>query len=203
MQRAPSTGWLGLLLLVLLIASAGCQTKPSYGWVYDKHANFLNLQTYQLLGVEQKGTAGRYIMGQPIDQLVQKDVQGVLTAKGFKQAPQGSSPDFTAQATTILRYESGESRTDLGGGGDSHLDSNQWYAVESTGSNVQPDVPQSYAVGTIYITIRDPKTDHILWRGVASSVLDEKSSQDKRAARLHEAIETLMAKFPPPEPMVR
>jgi hypothetical protein len=181
----------------------GCQSKPSYGWVHDKHVNFLNLQTYQWLGVEQKGTAGRYIMGQPIDQLVQQDVQRVLTAKGFKPVRPESAPHFTVQCTTVLQYESGESSRDISGGDDSHLESNQWYAVESSGSSVHPEVPQSYAVGTIYITMRDPKTNHILWRGVASSVLDEKSSQDKRAQRLHEAVQTLMAKFPPPEPAVR
>ena len=58
-------------------------------------------------------------------------------------------------------------------------------------------MPTSYSVGTIYITMRNPKTDRVLWRGVASSVLAENAAPEKRAQRLDEAIEKLLANFPP------
>ena len=72
MQQARSNGWLGLSLFVCITLCCGCQSKPSYGWVYYKRANFAGLKTYQWLSVEEKGTAFRQIGGKPIDQLVNR-----------------------------------------------------------------------------------------------------------------------------------
>ena len=198
MQQARSNGWLGLSLFFCVTLCCGCQSKPSYGWVYDKRANFAGLKTYQWLSVEEKGTAFRQIGGKPIDQLVQTDVKRVLAAKGCTPVAGGAPADFTVQCTTILEFRRG------GDGGaavsdqrDPALDRTEWYAVESSDRALEPGVPSSYSVGTIYITMKDPKSQNIVWRGVASSVLREKSDPQDRADRLRDAIEKILAKFPP------
>jgi hypothetical protein len=197
MHRAQSGGWLGLWLLIGLALCGGCQSKPRYGWVYDKQADFSGLKAYHWLPVEQKGTAGRDIGGEPIDQLVQIEVQRTLAAKGFTPSAQGSPADFTVQCTTVLEFQSSES-ANLTAQRDPSLDRTEWYAVESSDRAVEPCVPSSYTVGTLYITMRVPKAEKVLWRGVASGVLHEKDDPQKRIQRVHNAIDTLLAKFPPP-----
>jgi hypothetical protein len=48
--------------------------------------------------------------------------------------------------------------------------------------------------GTLYVGVIDPATNDLLWRGSATSVVDDESGSAKR---IDEAVKALFADFPP------
>ncbi|HEY7086990.1 MAG TPA: DUF4136 domain-containing protein, partial [Tepidisphaeraceae bacterium] len=112
-------------------------------------------------------------------------------------AAAGATPDFTVRQTSILEYRS----TETGGGGpvlgsDERIIGEK-YEVVSPAPDVQPGVPSSYKVGTVDITVLDPKGSAVLWRGVAEATLYEDATGQQRRARLEQAMHKLLENFPP------
>jgi hypothetical protein len=183
------------VLALLLLTGLGCH-QPRYSWVYDKHVDFSRLKTYTWLkGVEQ-GTAMRDIGGKSMDQLMTEFVDRELAAKGFTRAAEGGQVDFTVKYRSVLEFRSAETS---GGAVDDEpaLFGGERYENVSPAPTAQPGVPSSYSVGTIYLSIRRPGSDEVLWRGVAEAVLREKAEPESRLKRLAEAVQKILSNFPP------
>jgi hypothetical protein len=184
-------GVLGLLLLTCV----GCQ-QPRYSWIYDRQVDFSKLKTYAWTkGVEQ-GTAGRDIGGKSMDELMTEIVDRELSAKGISKAGEGQPVDFTVRYRSVLEFKS----TETGGGApgeEAPLIGGERYETVSPAPDAQPGVPSSFAVGTLYITMRHPGRDEVIWRGVAEAVLREKAEPESRLKRLEEAVHKILSNFPP------
>ncbi|MBX3461701.1 MAG: DUF4136 domain-containing protein [Planctomycetes bacterium] len=57
----------------------------------------------------------------------------------------------------------------------------------------------TYDEGTLLVDFIDPKTNHIVWRGTASAVVDRQASAEARERRIQDAVHKLLARFPPPK----
>jgi hypothetical protein len=184
-----------IFLLVLGAAMLiGCQ-QPRYAWVYDRQADFTRLKNYAWLAGEEHGTAGREIGGMSIDQMIKGMVDKELAAKGYTRVA-GAQPDFTVRCRSVLEFRAGET----GGGAPVNepvLMGGERYEVVSPAPDLSPEQPSSYKVGTIYITMNDPKSSTVLWRGVAEAVIREQATDEQRRDRLGEAMHKLLEKFPP------
>jgi len=189
MSRA--TAVLGLLLFVCV----GCQ-QPKYSWIFDRNVDYSKLKTYAWLEGSQSGTANRDIGGKSIDQLVTEIVDKELAAKGYQKAGEGAQVDFTVRYRSVLEFRSGETKAGPVGDEPSVMGGERYETV-SPAPDVQPGVPSSYPVGTVYITMRHPGRDEIMWRGVAQAVLREKAEPESRVKRLEDAIHKILEEFPP------
>jgi hypothetical protein len=99
------------------------------------------------------------------------------------------------QSRSVLEFRSAE--TDATIRGEPILLGGEKYEVVSPAPDLDPGKPSSYTVGTVYITIGDPKINTVLWRGMAESVLREQASDEQRRQRLEQAMHKVMEKFPP------
>jgi hypothetical protein len=107
-----------------------------------------------------------------------------LAAKGFRRAD-GGAPDFVVDFATAFRQRvdvwtwptwcHGHFGHGFGGGG---------HDVDVV----------DYVQGTLYVGVIDPATNDLLWRGSATSVVDDESGSAKR---IDEAVKALFADFPP------
>src|SRR5262245_28221413 len=183
------------VLGLLLFACVGCQ-QPKYSWIYDRNVDYSKLKTYAWLKGSQQGTANRDIGGKSIDQLVTEIVDKELAAKGYMRAGEGQPVDFTVRYRTVLEFRSAE--TSAGPvGEDQNVIGGERYETVSPAPEVQPGVPSAYPVGTVYITMRHPGRDEVMWRGVAEAALREKAEPESRVKRLEDAIHKILEKFPP------
>ena len=53
-----------------------------------------------------------------------------------------------------------------------------------------------YTEGSLIIEARTPGTNHLLWRGVAESVLDQDRPEEQTAAMMRSAVEKIVKRFP-------
>lgn len=54
-----------------------------------------------------------------------------------------------------------------------------------------------YTVGTLTIDLLDAKTGRLVWRGSGEAELGGDASPEERASRLQEAVDAILAEFPP------
>lgn len=192
MKRAVGTCALfGILMLAL-----GCQ-QPRCNWVFDRQADYSKLASYRWLAAEEHGTAGRDIGGTPLNALIRELVDRELAAKGYSLAPEGADASFTVQQKSVLEFRSGAAPESAGTREDPGLFGGERFETVYGASDLQPGVPSSYKIGTIYVTIRDAKSDAPLWRGVGEAVIREQSTDQARRERLDRAIKQIMSRFPP------
>ena len=60
-------------------------------------------------------------------------------------------------------------------------------------------VEEDYQEGTLVLNILDPQTERSLWRGRFSSQLHVKAPEADKLAALDDAVDQLIAEFPPEE----
>jgi hypothetical protein len=54
-----------------------------------------------------------------------------------------------------------------------------------------------YQEGSLILDFIDPKTNKLVWRGVATKVLPEKTTPEKSEKTIRQAVEKILEKYPP------
>ena len=162
------------LALFLGNASFAQQVKTDY----DRAANFSQYKTYSWEKVQTPDPLW-------VDR-IKAAVNAALATKGWTQV--GSGGDISIIAMEINRNHQTLNTyyDDFGGGW-------RWRGFGGFGESTTTS--ETYTVGTLVVDLFDAKTKMLVWRGVSSDMLSDKS--DKNIKNLNKGVEKMFQHFPP------
>ena len=165
-----------LIGLALFLANAAFaqQVKTDY----DRAANFSQYKTYSWEKVQTPDPLW-------VDR-IKAAVNAALATKGWTQV--GSGGDISIIAMEINRNHQTLNTyyDDFGGGW-------RWRGFGGFGESTTTS--ETYTVGTLVVDLFDAKTKMLVWRGVSSDMLSDKS--DKNIKNLNKGVEKMFQHFPP------
>jgi hypothetical protein len=149
---------------------------------HDEKADFSRLRVYSWAPREKADNP--VVENTLVENRIRGAVDRELAAKGFRRAESGPS-DFSVDFATAMRE-----RVDVWSW-PTWCNCHCGHGWVGWGNDVRV---YNYVQGTLLIGVIDPATNDLLWRGTATSVVDEQSGSVKR---IDEAVKALLADFPP------
>lgn len=168
MKNTPTAVSLAALLLVASMAWAEIKTD------YDHNANFARYKTYSWGKVQTSNSLW--------DQRVKDDVNSQLAAKGLSEVPSGGDVVVNAIGTTREQPTLNTFYDGFGGW--------RWGGFGESTTTVE-----NYKVGTLVVDMFDGSTKGLIWRGVASGTLSNKT--EKNIKDLDKDVQKMFQHFPP------
>ncbi len=176
----PMAVWL------ITLALAGCAAHVAVTAEYDRSANFAGLHTYAWRPGAQQGVGDPRFDSTLLDTRVRAAIDRVLASKRYQKATPGTAVDFLVGYHAVVRQKTTFETV------------NRWYGYRV---GVRAGWPQTsvhdYDEGTLLIDIIDPATMDLLWRGTGTGVVDPQASPEKRERRINDAVDAILAHFPP------
>ena len=165
-----------LIGLVLFLANAlfAQEVKTDY----DRAANFSQYKTYSWEKVQTPDPLW-------VDR-IKAAVNTVLAAKGWTQAESGGDISIIAMEINRNHQTLNTFYDDFGGGW-------RWRGFGGFGESTTTS--ETYTVGTLVVDLFDAKTKMLVWRGVSSDMLSDKS--DKNIKNLDKGVQKMFQHFPP------
>jgi hypothetical protein len=157
-------------LLLPLVLALGCAGIQT-DYDYDPLVSFENMKSYRW-----KRSTAEQVMDPFVVKYIQASVRRELGARGFAYSEE--DPDFLV----TLRDEF-EDRLEVD---------------ERSGAFRRTLDTRDLHKDDLILHIVDPRTDNVIWRGVASDVIDKRASSEERRERVDEGVQALLQKFPPP-----
>lgn len=181
-----------ILTVLALALGLGCST-PQIKIEHDPAAEFTGLKTYQWLPPVKTGNP-RLDDNKLLEMRVKSAVDLELAKKGYQKITEGT-PDFVVgYHVTMDQKQSGEvinTSYDYDaqwGGYDSvpvpHAVPNQTYVYE-------------YQEGTLILSISQPGTKKLLWRGSVTDRVNFEGSPENKEDAINAAVRDLLNQFPP------
>ena len=167
---------IALIGLVLFLANASFaqQVKTDY----DRAANFSQYKTYSW---EKVQTADPLWVDR-----IKAAVNAALAAKGWTQVESGGDISIVAIEINRDHQTLNTFYDDFGGGF-------RWRGFGGFGEATTTS--DTYTVGTLVVDLFDAKTKTLVWRGVSSGMLSDKS--DKNIKNLNRGVQKMFQHFPP------
>ena len=162
------------LALFLPIASFAQQVKTDY----DRAANFSQYKTYSW---EKVQTADPLWVDR-----IEAAVNAALAAKGWTPVKSGGDISIIAMEINRDHQTLNTYYDDFGGG---------WGWRGFGGFGESTTTSDTYTVGTLVVDLFDAKTKMLVWRGVSSGMLSDKS--EKNIKNLNKGVQKMFQHFPP------
>ena len=169
--------------LVALVL-AGC-SRITVTTDHDPAANFAALHTYAWRPGPQQGVSDPRFDSTLIDTRVRAAIDRVLASKGYRTAAPGTVADFLVGYHAVVRQKTSAQTI------------NGWYGYRVGARRAPQAYVHDYDKGTLLIDVIDPATMQLLWRGSGTGVVDPQASLEKREQRINEAVDRILADFPP------
>jgi len=177
----------GFFLMTLLLTSAAFAQSVTYN--FDSKVDFTQYKTYHW---------EKHPQSMDLDPLTVSQLGGALdtefATKGFTKVDSNVS-DFVVVYQLALKsekelttYSSGFSTGPYWGG----------YYGGGLGTSYSTTSVNTIQIGTLALDIYDPKTNQLIWRGIATKTLDTGAKPGKRQRNMAKAAEKLLKNFPPP-----
>jgi hypothetical protein len=164
--------------LVLAALLSACATSPTVKIDFDHGANFARFKTYNWIARPDGGS--------PLMQ--QRIVDGIdsrLQARGWKLVPNGGDVHVAAHVTSTERQTFNTTYNNFG---------YSWGGFGPATSSSLTTV-DTFEVGTLVVDMFDGKSKTALWRGTASSTVQDDPA--RMTALLQAALDKMFAGFPP------
>ena len=162
------------LAFFLANASFAQQVKTDY----DRAANFSQYKTYSWEKVQTPDPLW-------VDR-IKAAVNATLAAKGWTQVESGGDISIIAMEINRDHQSLNTYYDDFGGGW-------RWRGFGGFGESTTTS--ETYTVGTLVVDLFDAKTKNLVWRGVSSGMLSDKS--DKNIKNLNRGVQKMFQHFPP------
>jgi hypothetical protein len=162
------------LALFLANASFAQQVKTDY----DRAANFSQYRTYSWEKVQTPDPLW-------VDR-IEAAVNAALAAKGWTQVESGGDISIIAMEINRNHQTLNTYYDDFGGGW-------RWRGFGGFGESTTTS--ETYTVGTLVVDLFDAKTNMLVWRGVSSGMLSDKSN--KNIKNLNREVQKMFQHFPP------
>lgn len=182
---------LALLTIALFLASVTPTVAQDVRYDFDKDKDFSKFKTYKW--VEIKGA-------QLPDELTQKALTGAMDAelarKGLTKTDSDNADLYIGYQTAVgqekefTSFNTGWGYGPGWGGG--------WYGYGGMASTTTYGSTSTVYVGSLDLSMYDPATKQLVWRGSASKTLDPKAKPDKKQKNINKAVAKLLKNYPPP-----
>jgi hypothetical protein len=164
----------GLFIGVVLAGCSGIDVSEDY----DRNQDFARLRSWAWAPPVPQADGGGYsVVSNMTHQRITRSVEGELTKKMYNKM----EPD---QADFWVRHYAS-----IGQKPEAYPGYDGWYGDGDEFTVVEE--------GTIVVDFISPKDKHLLWRGKATSIVDEDMSPEERDSRIVEAVQKIMDQFPP------
>jgi Domain of unknown function (DUF4136) len=171
---------LTLVLMGIMLLSAGKLSAQEVKTDYDRSANFAQYKTYSWEHVKTKD---------PLDiDRIKAATNAALSAKGWTQVDSGGEVSVVAIEMTQNQQTLNTFYDGFGGGWG-------WRRFGGGGFGEATTTTETYKVGTLVVDLFDAKTKTLLWRGSASDTLSNNSN--KNIKNLDKGVEKIFKRFPP------
>ena len=171
-----------MVAALLSVVLGACATQMKIDSEQAPGAELGRLRTYGWLPNDSPKAAA-------VNELVAPLVDRQLQTKGYGRA--SDAPDFQVGSEIVVERSTQVSRIDVSTPG--------MPGYRAPGGAMMPQTittTRELTEGTLIITVVDPRSKAPLWRGWAEAELNPKANPHDRAARLAEAVEKILAKFP-------
>ncbi len=171
-------------LLAAVALLTGCATM-SVVTEFSHTADFGKLKTFDFATGNQVQPADATVDITQAKQRIRAIIVEELSAKGYRQ--QSNGPDF------LIGYQvKGVSKRE-------EMDQDPFAVGSGPAWEDMPRTPivRHYREGSVTLTVGDPSTHKIIWRGSAGGELSKSPSMEERVAKTKEAIHEILQKFPP------
>jgi len=165
---------------------------------YDRKMDMSHYKTYDWLAHEKLPIfrAGipedrKKTTDEDLDQMIHSYVDVELTKKGFVKASEGK-PDFFVSYYAVAKLQLEVQEFDSGATANPNLPYGHWRPFYQSSQDTL-----MMNEGTLTLDIIDPAKDHLVWRGSATDIFEEKDSKKKAQKKLRKIIEKILKKFPP------
>jgi hypothetical protein len=180
----PAPRILGLIAVTFL-AQACASIAVEYD--FDPAANFAAYSTYDWMPAESRRVDLR-ARDPMVEKWIRDAIEVVMRAKGFQKAgPEG--PDI--RIAYLLVLEDGVDSQTI------YQRSDPDWRYRTYGPATTTTRSQLLTTGTLVIDVFDAGRKELVWRGAAQGEVRELQDPDKREARVSEAVNGILAGFPP------
>ena len=169
-QRRVANACIAVTALILLGACAAAQEITND---YSK-ADFAHFKTYAW-------ASGHPVEDELLNQIIISSIDAQLLAKGLTKVSPGEHPDVLVSYSVVFDR-------DIRGMGFSDGLRSRW----RSGSKY-------VLMGMLVVNLVDSDTSAMVWRGMASGVVDENASPKKHDKKIHEVAQKIFRNYPPKE----
>ena len=182
---------LSFVTLSALWMASSCGPSLKVSSDYDRNANFAGYKTFALYKEPDS-----LVTISPLNHdRIMTAVSAEMTGKGFGQTE--SDPDLLVNPVAIVKNKVSVSANSNYYGYGGYYRPYSWGAGYGGYSTTSYDVEQ-YKEGSLIIDVLDAKTKKLLWQGTGNSKIDTDIRDPDQ--RIREAINKIMADFPPGNP---
>ena len=192
----PHRCFLAIAIALIFSACSTVQVESEY----DKQANFAALRTFRWVEAPPVAVGDPRIDDSVLQARVQAAVNRELEAKGLRRMDSGAVDLLVNYYVNVEEKMTGQNLNDKYG----YTQGTGWTQGArqgwswGLGAYDAPSVPVTYyEEGSVIIDMIDPRTKRLIWRGSARTVVDLDSDDETRRARLNDAIQRVLAEFPP------
>lgn len=178
-----------LLAIALLAGGVTATMAQDVRYDYDKDKDFSKFKSYKwvtIKGADQPDElTGKRIMAA---------VDAELATKGLTKTDSDTADLYLAYQTAVgtekqfTSYNTGWGYGPGWGTG--------WYGGGMNSSTTYGSTSTVY-VGQLDLSMYDPATKQLVWRGVASKTLDPKAKPEKKEKNIGKAVQKLLKNYPP------
>jgi hypothetical protein len=183
MGRLTRTGVVWTCALALALAAcSSVQVKQDW----DPGAQFGALKTWAWQDSTPAVTGNPRLDDPLLHARIQSAIQKSLGERGYTKVSSGK-PDFLVTYHVALQQKL-DAHTIYTGYGPAR----GWYGVGGAQT-----VVDTYDVGTLLIDFIGPESNAVIWRGSGQSRVQDLKTPDERQERIQDAVDRVLAQFPP------
>ena len=186
--------WIGMSLLVLTTTAVGGEVITDY----DRKADMSHFRTFTWLDHDKipvfRGAIPedrKKISDQDLDKMIRSYAEIELTKKGFLKATEGG-PDFLVSYYAVSKIQVEVQEFDSGASAQPNLPYGHWRPFYQSSSDTLLT-----SQGTLTLDIIDSAENHLVWRGSATDIFEEKDSVNKVKKQLRKIVQKILKKIPP------
>lgn len=175
--------------IALLVVAVTATVAQDVRYDYDKDKDFSKYKSYKWVSIKGADKpdelTGKRIMAA---------VDAELATKGLTKTDGETADVYIAYQTAIgtekqfTSYNTGWGYGPGWGGG--------WYGGGMSSTTTYGSTSTVY-VGQLDLSMYDPATKQLVWRGVASKTLDPKANPEKKEKNIGKAVKKLLKNYPP------
>src|SRR5271165_1883571 len=140
---------------------------------YNHGVSFAQFHTYAWAS-----NNSNQIQNSILAQVAQQDIENAMAAKGFQKVTEAQNPDLILTAS---------------GGERAQTSYNAW-GMRGIGGGFGGITPQQNVEGTMVISIYNPKSQELLWRGIAQDTLTNNGNKNQQIVQ--KAIQKMFKQWP-------
>ena len=177
---------------VAALALVGCST-TQIRTDFDPRTSFRGLHTYQWIHQPVRTVRHPALNSPLVRARIENAVDGQLASRGYRRVDAGT-PDFKIAFYIIADEKIDLSSTNYGYGyGYGYYGHGYNYGYPST------TYAEPFLEGTLVLDVIDPETNEVMWRGWATTDLDDNPEPQEVDRYVRMSVKKILERFPPDE----